>query len=336
MHIHVPEKFVSLDTQVVETINNESLNAATIFFIDPLSDHPLYDDVDPREIAPSNRQLIVLCNDNEYPFTRTQAFEIAHFFNRMACEGIEQVFIPTPSNSAIAEAFINSFEQLRTQKGKEPEIVYFSSARSGNSNLYNHISTTLEDLFIAYARAPFFPEKVLPIDTFDGSYRFLSNFANFPLKINGICFPTSEHVYSAMKTTNIEERRYIATLRSPGEAKRYGRKLAVRPEWDRRNDGSPGIKFDIMRHILKAKFSQHPVLAKKLLATGDTELLEGNTWGDMIWGVDHQTGKGANHLGIMLMDRRSVLREERDRSFPPVERALQFLERQRDILGRTQ
>ena len=56
-----------------------------------------------------------------------------------------------------------------------------------------------------------------------------------------------------------------------------------------------------------AKFTQHPELAKKLLDTGDAELIYTNTCGDDSWGIVE--GKGENNLGKVLMkvrDRLSV------------------------------
>lgn len=40
-----------------------------------------------------------------------------------------------------------------------------------------------------------------------------------------------------------------------------------------------------MYEICKAKFSQNPDLARRLISTGDAELIEGNTWGDRVRGV---------------------------------------------------
>ena len=59
-----------------------------------------------------------------------------------------------------------------------------------------------------------------------------------------------------------------------------------------------------MRELLRQKFA-HPDLRRLLLATGDAELVEGNTWGDTFWGtVD---GKGENHLGKILTRIRTEL-----------------------------
>lgn len=59
-----------------------------------------------------------------------------------------------------------------------------------------------------------------------------------------------------------------------------------------------------MEDLLRQKFSKTP-LRRLLLATGEAELIEGNTWGDTYWGVCH--GVGQNHLGCLLMKIRGEL-----------------------------
>jgi len=59
------------------------------------------------------------------------------------------------------------------------------------------------------------------------------------------------------------------------------------------------------RLTMRQKFKQ-PELKAKLLATGDAELIEGNHWGDIVWGVCR--GKGENRLGKILMKVREELR----------------------------
>ena len=64
----------------------------------------------------------------------------------------------------------------------------------------------------------------------------------------------------------------------------------------------------MMEEILRAKFTQNLDLKEKLLATSDRLLVEGNTWNDRFWGVCK--GKGANHLGKLLMKIRAELSGE--------------------------
>lgn len=82
-----------------------------------------------------------------------------------------------------------------------------------------------------------------------------------------------------------------------GQAKRAGRKLMMRDHWE-------DVRLDIMRRALELKFTI-PDLKAMLLDTGDEELIEGNTWGDIYWGVCR--GEGENNLGKLLMDVRRGL-----------------------------
>lgn len=141
-----------------------------------------------------------------------------------------------------------------------------------------------------------------PIYGFNGEFRFLSNFEpSWITMADRITYPSVEHAFQAAKTTNLEARWLIAALRSPGAAKRAGRAVVLRADWEE-------VKGPVMIACLRAKFGQHPDLAQKLLATGDRELVEANTWGDRVWGVDYRTGAGENRLGIALMIVRSELR----------------------------
>jgi len=141
------------------------------------------------------------------------------------------------------------------------------------------------------------PER---IDSFQGEYRFLSNFWPAEVIFENLTFPSVEHAYQAAKTLSLDERRRVAALTTPSEAKKAGHKLQQRPDWER-------VKFDVMEECVRYKFTHHDDLKTKLLGTGDAELIEGNDWGDVIWGV--YQGKGENRLGKILMKIRSELRE---------------------------
>ena len=145
------------------------------------------------------------------------------------------------------------------------------------------------------------------IDCFDGHWAFLSNFYWNEIEFEGIKYPTNEHFFQAMKTLDIDERRAIANCRTPGQAKRMGRRVALRPDWE-------DIKESVMLEGLCLKFADEQ-LADWLLETGDEELVEGTTWHDNEWGncscpkCAHIEGK--NKLGRLLMIVRDMIKDER-------------------------
>jgi ribA/ribD-fused uncharacterized protein len=132
------------------------------------------------------------------------------------------------------------------------------------------------------------------INSFQGDFRFLSNFYKVRIwsKTTGIIYPSAEHAYQANKTLDLLKRNQCAKLASPYEAKAFGKRISLRDDWE-------DVKLGVMYSIVKAKFEQNPFLAKRLLQTGETYLIEGNTWGDFFWGVCN--GIGENHLGDILM-----------------------------------
>jgi ribA/ribD-fused uncharacterized protein len=85
------------------------------------------------------------------------------------------------------------------------------------------------------------------ITAFTGFYRILSNFYPAPVTYGGIRFPTTEHAYQAAKTWDDELRRGIADLRNPATAKRIGRIIPLREDWE-------AVKIDVMRDVLALKF----------------------------------------------------------------------------------
>ena len=142
------------------------------------------------------------------------------------------------------------------------------------------------------------------ITDFHGNYFYLSNFFTSAIIFDGETYSTIEHTFQAAKTFDPEQRQAIQNANTPAAAKRLGRQVALRPDWEE-------VKFDIMRDLLKQKFSQSD-LRQKLIATGEVELIEGNTWGDRVWGCVLVKGQwvGKNHLGRLLMEIRSEIQRE--------------------------
>lgn len=131
------------------------------------------------------------------------------------------------------------------------------------------------------------------IQSFRGKHFFLSNFYPCNVEINGETYQTAEHYYQSQKATSDVVRKAIATVPDAKMAKKLGRNIVIRPDWD-------DVKDDVMLTALRAKFSI-PELAKMLVDTGNAIIEESNSWGDTYWGIDSDTGKGQNKLGKMLM-----------------------------------
>lgn len=152
-------------------------------------------------------------------------------------------------------------------------------------------------------------EAVEVIDSFTGNYRWLSNFweDEHPIQM-WIEFPTAEHLYNSLKTSDLSEAMWVANAATPDEAKRRGQQVTLKKDWDTSG------RLPAMRQTLGAKFFQNALLRSKLLCTEDAWLVEGNTWHDQFWG-DCRCGRaacsepGQNWLGRLLMELRSDLRK---------------------------
>lgn len=137
----------------------------------------------------------------------------------------------------------------------------------------------------------------MKIDSFRGKYFFLSNFYEVPVTYEGLTYQNSEAAFQAQKCTNPKDREAFTAM-NPSEAKKAGRAVTLRKDWE-------DVKIAVMTDIVRAKFEQNPDLAKRLIATKDAYLEEGNYWGDRVWGTVN--GEGTNNLGIILMSTRKFL-----------------------------
>lgn len=147
-----------------------------------------------------------------------------------------------------------------------------------------------------------------PILGFQGDYRFLSNFYQSWVEMDGLLFTSVEHAYQAAKSPPeaIVARELFSSKNnlSAGQAKRLGKQLPIRPGWD---DFAPIY----MRELVLQKFTKHADLRQLLLATGDRHIYELNNWGDTFWGVvadKHGRLSGFNTLGNILMETREKVK----------------------------
>lgn len=155
------------------------------------------------------------------------------------------------------------------------------------------------------------------ITSFRDDNRFLSNFwdSGTPIMLKPeddeerflpdyVTAPTTGHLYQAAKCMSRHDAEEILNADSPGTAKKMGRRVAARDDWD-------DVKLTVMEQCIRGKFdpTTQPDNVRRLLATDTEILVEGNTWGDVYWGVDAATMEGDNNLGKMLMEHRKLLRE---------------------------
>jgi ribA/ribD-fused uncharacterized protein len=130
------------------------------------------------------------------------------------------------------------------------------------------------------------------IDRFKGKHAFLSNFHMCAVAYDGMVYPSAEHAYQAAKSTDKFERAWVREAPTAAQAKKRGRRVKnLHPDWNK-------VKVDVMLAIIRSKFTDAQLRAQ-LMATGNQRLVEGNTWGDVFWGVCG--GKGENHLGRILV-----------------------------------
>lgn len=137
-------------------------------------------------------------------------------------------------------------------------------------------------------------------------YGALSNLYRREIEFDGTRYPTSEHAYQAGKARKVEVRKWLMAAPTPALLAMAAHGLYywdVAPGWSTK-------KFDRMRGVLRAKFTQHDDLRQLLLSTGEARLVEAATVDspvNRLWG--EVNGKGENMLGRMLMELRSELAE---------------------------
>ena len=149
-----------------------------------------------------------------------------------------------------------------------------------------------------------------PVTHFRKEYGFLSNMYDCPVTYKGHTFGSSEAAYQAQRCANPKDAEQFVSM-SGRDAKITAKKVKTRADWD-------SVKAEIMEEIVRTKFTQNPELGKKLLATGNRELVEGNHWHDTYWGVCNGVGK--NMLGNILMKVREELQKEKSMTQPEVDK----------------
>lgn len=135
-------------------------------------------------------------------------------------------------------------------------------------------------------------------------YGMFSNLYKREIDFEGEVFKTAEHAYQAGKAAKPAVRKWLMDAPSPSLLAMAAHGLYVwdvTPNWAK-------VKFDRMKRILVAKYTQHEDLKALLLGTGDARLVESATVDNAVnrlWG--EVNGVGQNKLGQLLMEVRSEL-----------------------------
>ncbi len=131
----------------------------------------------------------------------------------------------------------------------------------------------------------------------------LSNFSSFALEWKGVLYMTSEHAYHSEKFTDPDIIEKIKNARSAHDAFKLSREYEdkVRPDW-------LDVRVVVMEEIIRAKVDQHPYVKKKLLETGDKEIVE-DSWRDDFWGWGPNKD-GQNQLGKIWMKVREDIKSK--------------------------
>lgn len=135
-----------------------------------------------------------------------------------------------------------------------------------------------------------------------------SNLYRRSIVFEDVTYATAEHAYQAGKARKPEVRDWILAAPSPALLAMAAHGLY---QWDIVSNWSR-IKFDRMRGILHAKFTQHEDLKQILLETGNARLVESatvDTAVNRLWG--EVNGVGKNMLGMLLMEVREELSQPR-------------------------
>eukprot|EP00731_Ephydatia_muelleri_P002188 Em0001g2188a len=198
-----------------------------------------------------------------------------------------------------------------SHKGFNKKLIgkIFQSSRGGSSYLTTTVrSAPVFRVFLESLQEMNVVEKLLPV--FGGRgvgnkiffynrgepYFEFTNFAEYPIKIDGKTWPTTEHYFQAQKFVGTPYEEVVRTANSAREAFSLSRQPQasqwLRKDWEQ-------VKVGVMYKALVAKFSQHSKLRATLLGTEDRELVE-HTKNDGFWG-DGGDGSGQNQLGKQLM-----------------------------------
>lgn len=184
------------------------------------------------------------------------------------------------------EEKMNEFVQ-KIKKETLKEMPSSEMSTDGSNHLRFRDTTTGQMVFVDAE------EDLTAISEFRGEHEYLSNFYESPIVFDGLVYGSVEAAFQAQKCKTKKEREQFTNL-NPSQAKRLGRHVELRSDWEE-------VKDNLMYALVYNKFASNPTLLQMLVDTEDRYLYEGNRWRDAYWGVPIDTYTMArNHLGKIL------------------------------------
>ena len=139
------------------------------------------------------------------------------------------------------------------------------------------------------------------ISSFRGEHAFLANSYPCDIEIDGICYACAESAFLASRCAYKTDRKRFAGL-SAADARKISGNFTERSDWK-------DSWVSSLREVLTLKFSDGGLL-RRLLNTGEEELVYENTWNDTLLGKCG--GKGENRLGPLLMELRREAKQKNE------------------------
>src|SRR6185369_15648002 len=99
--------------------------------------------------------------------------------------------------------------------------------------------------------------SVIRFDQHDGGHPYLANDSPAPIMLPEGTFPTVEHAYWVLSTTDHDLREKIAQAPTAREAQQLGQDAPLRQDWN-------VVRLAVMLRLVREKFHQHPDLATQL------------------------------------------------------------------------
>ncbi|MEU6552481.1 NADAR family protein [Streptomyces sp. NPDC046915] len=182
-----------------------------------------------------------------------------------------------------------------TQEMYDEAVAYFEDRAKWIAERPSRVPADGPETAVAPAIHLYESHPLKPSD--DPGVKALRNDYPAPVDIEGVTYPSVAHAYWALSTDDSDARAAITEADTSFTAKGLAARAGRRDGWEQ-------ARASVMAGLLRAKYTQHPALARILLATDDATLVYDDI-GSGFWGDN--AGRGRNWTGRLLELVRSEL-----------------------------